>query len=323
MASYIQDNFDWVFYVNAYSDLSHINNKNKAFIHYIIHGIKENRYINYNCNNDIPSDFDWLYYTFIYNDLRHLNKEQAKTHYLHYGKNENRIYNLSQCINNYNINYNNEKIIINKINIFLKKETYINILIRTCRKNYFNICLDSINEQTFINKNIIISYDNLNNIEYLTKFNNLTKIFININSPEKYKFNLYCNILMNNVSNGWIIFLDDDNKLFNANSLKIINENIESENDLLIWNFLRPDKIIFPSDLNNIKLGDIDSCSFCFHSKYKHLSIWNDKQYGDYNFFMKLISNNCFNIKYINLVLTCTIYTDKIANYGNLNDIVI
>ena len=80
--------------------------------------------------------------------------------------------------------------------------------------------------------------------------------YIEVESKEKYKFNLYCNVLMSKVESGWIMFLDDDDKLTHNKVLSIINENIEDENIMYIWKFLRPDKIIYPNECK-IFLGNI------------------------------------------------------------------
>jgi hypothetical protein len=313
------DNFDWLFYINVYDDLKFIKNEEQAKKHYKNYGKNENRICNRDIINKIDKSFDWLFYINAYNDLKYIdNEDKAKIHYINYGKNENRIYNIDMCIENYIINYNNEKNKINKYLIFIKNENKINILSRVSRKKYFLESYQSIISQNYNNIHIIVSYDKIKNLNWFNNLN-LNKYFIDIDSNQKYKFNLYCNILMDYVLDGWIIFLDDDNKFIDNNSLKIINEYIESDNDIIIWNFLRPDKIIKPLNLNNIELGSIDSCSFCFHSKYRNLSRWDDKQCSDYRFFNNLIKSNNFNIKYIDQVLISTIYKDKISNYGNID----
>ena len=85
------------------------------------------------------------------------------------------------------------------------------------------------------------------------------------------------------------------NKLTHNKVLGMLNENIaSSEDSLYIWKFLRPDKIIYPKNINHIKLGDICSCGFLFHSNYKNFSRWPDKQCGDFLFFNELVKNYSF-----------------------------
>lgn len=220
----------------------------------------------------------------------------------------NEIKNNEQLINNYTQNIKNNKI-----------ENKINILIRTTyRPDYFNKCIQSVLEQEYSNYHILICYDDPNCLTYLEKYKNtkLEYFIININSKEKYKYNLYCNKLLEKVKEGWIMFLDDDDMLFNNKVLKIINDNITNEEDLLIWQFLRPDRIIEPRNINDINLGEIDSTSFLFHSKYKNKSQWISQRGSDYHFISQLIKNFNFSIKKIPLILTSTNYDNKIANYG-------
>jgi hypothetical protein len=113
------------------------------------------------------------------------------------------------------------------------------------------------------------------------------------------------------------MFVDDDDKLTHDNVFNVINSNIVDNNNLIIWIFFRPDKLIFPKNIHLIKLGEIDTCSFCVHSKYKAIAQWGDKRYGDFSFFSKLTSANTFDIKYVDNILTQTIFTDKIGNFGN------
>ena len=80
--------FDWEFYVNKHSDLSHLKNHKEAFEHYVNHGEKEKR----ECSN-----FNWMDYLLINRDLINdgINTEtKAINHWLENGKNENRRYKL-------------------------------------------------------------------------------------------------------------------------------------------------------------------------------------------------------------------------------------
>ena len=200
-------------------------------------------------------------------------------------------------------------------------EEKINILIRTSdRSDDFRKCIESVLNQNYQNYQIIICYDTTSSLKYLNSYKNNPKVmyfFLETESTMKYKFNLYNNLLMDKVNDGWIIFLDDDCKMIHANVLKIINENLNSHNTLYLWKFLRADKIIYPKKLSKIKLGDIGTCSVCFNSKYKYLSRWNDKQYGDFNFYHNLIKNGTFNMLLINHILIETISKKIIGRFGN------
>ena len=82
-----------------------------------------------------------------------------------------------------------------------------------------------------------------------------------------YCYNNYCNILLEDINEGYIIFLDEDDKFIHENSLKYINDYLEEER-FLVWEYLRADKIIGPSK-GQVKSGNITSCGFCYNSKFK------------------------------------------------------
>ena len=283
--------------------------------------------------------FDWEFYLDLYPDLKKngiTNKVTAINHYLNYGIKENRAPNKLFIENNIKKYKNNisieERKIREQLNTHLftpqfKESPLINILIRTSyRPKYFEKCIKSILNQQYNNYRIIICYDKDNSLEYLEKYSENSNVFYyhierNLReNPEKYRFNLYCNSLLDKVDKGYIIFLDDDDCFTHKYVLNIISNNIKSEEDFLIWKFLRPDKLIYPENINNIKLGEIDTTSVCFHSKYKNNARWWNKQYGDFNFYNQLLTNKNikFNIKFIDSTLTQSNLDEiKIGNFGN------
>ena len=272
--------------------------------------------------------FDNNFYVKFYPDIK-LSTENEDTpldHYNKHGINEKRIC-CQEELND--IIYKNMKRIKTQSKLLLKTsfqnpENKLNILIRTSmRPSFFKVCINSILEQQYSNYHIYICYDNVDSLYYLYKYNmrhkNMTIFYIENDSTEKYKFNLYNNELMNMVEDGYIIFLDDDDKFTHNMCLKIINENITDEDSILMWKFMRPDKLVYPKNIDDIKLGEIDTTCVCFHNKHKHLSQWNDKQCGDYYFYSRLFKklkeeNNNFRIKKVNYILTKTIYNNKSCN---------
>lgn len=318
--------FDWKFYVNYYNDLqmTNIKTKKNAIRHWIKYGEKENRICNRNQVNDENNmkHFDWHFYITMYPDLKDSgidDKKKAYAHWIKYGIRENRACNIEQ-VNKFvdncycKINSEYQKSISNsKI-----PEKKINILIRTSnRPEYFTRCMESILLQNYNNYNIIVCYDKIKSLEYIKNYNNITYFCVKVMSNKKYKFNLYCNNLLAWVKDGYILFIDDDNMFTHSEVFNIINRNIKNENTLLIWKFMRPDKLIFPKDINKINLGEIDTCSFCFHFKYKNMAIWGDEQCGDYYFLTELIDNVFFEKKNIDYILTKTQRNDKIGLFGH------
>lgn len=329
------NNFDWIYYLNLYPDLKDvgINTENKAMSHWLNHGHNEGRICSkIMLESKINNEFDWKYYFNTYPDLKFIDinseytVDRIKEHYISKGKKENRV----TCYNHLLENYDKNLQILKKDNNIIKelyqqiseihKDNIINIIIRTSnRPEYFKECIKSILNQTYLNIRIIVSYDNLESLSYLNNYK-FEKYYINIESSEKYKFNLYCNILLDKVSDGWIIFLDDDDMFSSDYMLSVINEKLDNENNFIIWKFLRPDRIIYPPDINIIEKGFIANCEYCFHSKFKHLSKWAPIRGGDFNYIDGLLNNNEFNRIFLPYILTQTVYNNKVSSYGENNN---
>lgn len=269
-------------------------------------------------------NFDNNFYSTFYNDIQNRNENDGFKHFNMHGKKEKRVC----CENELTDTINKNLLIIETQKSFLENmefknnENKLNILIRTSlRPELFKTCIESVLSQNYTNYHIYICYDKIESINYLqnyeTKYINITTFFIENDSNEKYKFNLYNNELMDKVEDGFILFLDDDDMFTHNYCFKIINENLTNEN-ILIWKFMRPDKLIYPKHINNIKLGEIDTTSICFHIKYKNISKWEDKQCGDYyfynNLFKQLKEINKLNIIKVNYIITKTIFYNKMCS---------
>lgn len=185
----------------------------------------------------------------------------------------------------------------------------INILTRTSnRPKGFKINAESVKNQTYDNINHIIAYDNDNDLEYINKFEGITSVKIDREEIIKndtsvdpknpnYWFsphNLYCNSLLDNVEDGWIMFLDDDDMLLNDTVISEIVDNIEDEDTILIWKMRYPQGNMLPDNISfsrkQIRLGGIGSPCFLFHSKWKNESRWDAYKCGDFRFLNKIFN---------------------------------
>ena len=271
--------------------------------------------------------FDYEFYKNTYTDLERdniISKEDCLAHYLRFGKKEGRSCSKDEIQIKYK---KNKQEAINKIdNYVCNLNHFFNILIRTSsRPSYFENCIQSILSQSYENYHVYVCYDNEDSLPYLEKYKDHEKItyfHVNIESDKKYKFNLYCNILLERVQDGYIMFLDDDDIFIHQNALELLNKKTE-ENKLVTWKFLRPDKLIFKKDIEKpLILGEIDTACVCFHIDLKTSSSWNDQQYGDFSFYGPLFEI-CKNKEktYIDFTLTSTQFDDKIGNYGDSENI--
>jgi len=321
-----QRNFNPKVYLALYPDLTKVYSIKTVWKHYKQYGKRDNRIFT---NKSLIMLFDGYAYCNMYPDVKqHYNKETAWIHYLIYGIKEARQCYIKgrkdACYMNYIINtvIKEEQTISYPNN----EEKKITLLIRTCYRPYlFKRCITSILSQKYSNIHIIICYDNKVATNYITPYLNETikAFYISEKSEKKYKFNLYCNTLINEVDSGYCMYLDDDNEFTHNNCLNIINHHMTNDK-ICVWKYLRGDKIVYPSALTTIKLGEIDSSSFCIPHTYKNHGKWPDKQCGDYYFLNSIIetltsinnSTTSDEITYIPHILTKCIQ-NKIGNFGN------
>lgn len=106
------------------------------------------------------------------------------------------------------------------IYIILKCNDYTNIMSR----------VESILEQTYTNFEILIYYNNIKDIIHLTKHNKI-KFYYN-NLKEK---NFYIYEILKTLSNGWVIFLDNNTIFKNNMVLNTIRSKISSDLDIILW----------------------------------------------------------------------------------------
>lgn len=199
-----------------------------------------------------------------------------------------------QHVNNYN-----DLIELVKLK-WVDDKPLFNILIRTSgRPNYFKECLESIYKQKYKNWNLIIGIDDTESEKYTQSAKGRT-IFYDYSSVKNekktksdeygifFKYNLYLNDLQNQVTKGYIIYLDDDDALNDENSLYDLSNVIENEDQFIMWRVNFPNRLV-PSDENFGKkpvMKDVSGIGFAFHNKYK--IDWEPYKRGDYRIAKKL-----------------------------------
>lgn len=88
----------------------------------------------------------------------------------------------------------------------------INLLLRTSyRPTLFKRLLDSINNQTHKNIRIIVSYDDERALSYIPEY--LEKIKVFKDNSLAFPYDNYCNDLKSLVTDGFFMFIDDDEVL--------------------------------------------------------------------------------------------------------------
>jgi hypothetical protein len=186
----------------------------------------------------------------------------------------------------------------------MKKENIcINILTRTSGRpiGFFN-CRQSVIKQKY--KNIVqhVSYEEEIDLSYLNTHG------INPVKVEKYKgvklinpeghlhapYNLYCNTLLDQVTEGWVLFLDDDDHLRHNKVIKELVSEIKKfdEDTLFIWQMRYPNGKLLPTSSHfkskHVEFEHIGSPCFLFHSKYKKIAKWDHWKASDYRVVKRL-----------------------------------
>ncbi len=93
--------------------------------------------------------------------------------------------------------------------------------------------------------------------------------------------------MVSHIEDGWIMVLDDDDKFYKNDSLKILKKHINENNEdtMFIWR-VRVGARLIPSDLNfekrQIKRADICNIGFMIHSKHKDKLVWKNIRAGDF-----------------------------------------
>ena len=262
-------------------------------------------------------DFDYIFYTSFYPDLNNLSCDEAMKHFLTWGKKEKRVCNkrmLQEFQDEIKLKITEEYENLDIEKISLPGEKMFNVLIRTSnRPENFMRCIESVLDQKYTNYKIFVCHDKIESLEYLEEYDDKIEYFpVFTKSNEKYKFNLYCNRLLEQVDDGYVIFLDDDDVFCHDQVFNILNYCMDDET-LLIWKFFRPDKLIYPSSMKTINLGEIDTTGFCSNIKNYKECLWWDKKNGDFNFIGKVIEKNNPKIKLLNKILTKTQFMDKVC----------
>lgn len=274
--------------------------------------------------------FEWRFYTSFYPDVAHLTERAAWMHFSRAGQADGRAGSSAELA---------RRVRQTERRLVLECETYqatnrpeqrIHVLIRTClRPTSFERCLTSILSQTYSNWRVTVAYDHPDSFEYiqpwLDREPRCTALAVNMDhvSQEKYRFNLYNNVLLDHVTEGYVMFLDDDDCLAHDKSLTVINDHLHSEQTMVLWHFARPDKVICPRRAPFLRFGEIDTACACFHHSLKKYARWPDRQGGDFVFYNQLMKHTSpwLRFVYARAILTRTQFTDRMASFGHRGEI--
>ena len=193
----------------------------------------------------------------------------------------------------------------------------IKILIRTSKRpNYFNRLVQNIQSQTYKNVRLIISADTPQTIAYVRKEGYQPIQVKQLFRTEKQNFpwNLYLNHLLDQVIDGWIVFIDDDDMYADPLSLETIVKNLPEDDFMLVWQMRFPDGRLVP---NHEHIGttpfvrkQIAMPCFAFHSKWKKHVRFDGQRAGDFRITNALLK--FLQVKWLEAPLV------QLDNFGNV-----
>lgn len=204
----------------------------------------------------------------------------------------------------------------------------------------FNRLYQSIKQQTYQNIRHIVSYENNEDKKYLNGLDidllkvepqqELQKDATNKFGHKYAHYNLYCNQLLDEVKEGWVLFIDDDDNLYHNKFIEeIVNlitkdtkgKTTDDEDVLFIWQMRYPNGKILPSNSmiskEEIVISNIGAPCFLFHSKYKNNAKWDSYKGSDFRFLSQLADS----IPKKKFLKKIGIQINNFGDFGNRNDL--
>ena len=155
-------------------------------------------------------------------------------------------------------------------------------------------CVQSIVLQSYPRWRVIACYDDDACPSFLGSVSGDPRITLHraplVDRSLSHFYNLYCNFLLDKVDDGWVMFLDDDDRFLSRDSLRVISESIDGEDDFILWHYKLGGRAVFPQNLSRIGYGEISSGSACFHSKHRHLSRWIARRGSDHHYYSGMLT---------------------------------
>lgn len=166
----------------------------------------------------------------------------------------------------------------------------ITILIRTSnRPQLFTRCLASVQQQTYKNVQVIVGYDNNAATAYIPE--TIRRVPVTANKGIPYYYDLYCNQLKSYVTDGWFMFLDDDDFLHSPTVLAELAKHFDDFHKAIICQFLRKgapkplDKLI---RTKQIVEGRVGLPNLIAHHSIKDVGKLDGYKSGDYRYILTI-----------------------------------
>ena len=199
----------------------------------------------------------------------------------------------------------------------------LNILIRTSnRPNYFNRLIHNIESQSYKNYRLIISADTPETKKYVERagYNPTPVVRLSKNKTQTFPWNLYLNILMDQVTKGWIMFMDDDDIYADNSAFDLIATFLGNESSMLVWRLLFPDGRYVPGidfmGKTPFTRKQIAMPCFAFHSKWKRRVRFDGQRAADFR-----MANQLQQFLKVNWLDHALVMLDNFGNVGRPVDL--
>jgi SAM-dependent methyltransferase len=178
-----------------------------------------------------------------------------------------------------------------------KSAPLLNVLIRTSNRPYcFRRALSSVQSQGVLNLRIIVSVDNEASYNYVKAFPEVDTIVRCVHTPKESAghapYNLYTNRLLDEVKEGWVVFLDDDNVFTGQGVLgSVFFQHITDDSCIYLGKCLLKDRIVPSADHfgKQVVNGDIDTACMILPAAIAKKYQWPDRTGGDYTYLSRAI----------------------------------
>jgi len=143
---------------------------------------------------------------------------------------------------------------------------------------------DSVRLQTFKDWQMLVATDDSKALWYIPSQPNVFALKVTPQKEHPFYWNLYCNELKAQVTEGHFFYLDDDDYLISPRSLESASKYLK-ENEGTIFQFKRnnlskPSK--FNIDQKRIVKGNIGGSCLFLHSSLKEVADWDGQKASDF-----------------------------------------
>ena len=197
------------------------------------------------------------------------------------------------------------------------------VLTRTSNRpeKFLECCASVDRARSFYNIIHYIGYDNTIAEKYVKDYRN-DKYLINlIDYKGKLHPNQYIDVfyskLLETSADGWILVLDDDDLISTEYLFRGLSQYLTDIDKVIIWKLERPDKFIYPKNINAIEVGEIATCCYIYHTSKISLNHWGANGIGDYKWFLELLKmTDKKNIIYVPYALSKVNYENDISGWS-------